>query len=180
MPFPSFTTGEVLTAADMNAVGLWLVKTQTIGSAVSSVTVSSAFSSDYDNYLITIVGGATTVSTAIRLALGSTATGYYQSGQDVTFAGVSTASAFANQSTWPQVCVGTTDSIQGYIMLRSPNLAKRTFMTCSYIFGDPAGGGTGTLYNGYLNNTTQYTAFTLTLASGTATGGTIRVYGYRN
>jgi beta-lactamase class D len=35
-------------------------------------------------------------------------------------------------------------------------------------------------FQGFLNNTTSYTAFTLNLASGTFTGGTIRVYGYRN
>jgi len=33
---------------------------------------------------------------------------------------------------------------------------------------------------GYVNNTTQYTAFTISPSSGTLTGGTIRVYGYRN
>jgi hypothetical protein len=33
---------------------------------------------------------------------------------------------------------------------------------------------------GFLNNTTSYTAFTFTPSSGTLTGGTIRVYGYRN
>jgi hypothetical protein len=31
-----------------------------------------------------------------------------------------------------------------------------------------------------LNDTTAYTAFTLTTSSGTITGGTIKVYGYQN
>jgi hypothetical protein len=31
-----------------------------------------------------------------------------------------------------------------------------------------------------LNNSTQYTAFTVSAGSGTLTGGTIRVYGYAN
>jgi len=52
MTYPSFTSGDILTAADMNAVGLWLVKTQTVGTAVSSVQVTGAFSSTYDNPLI--------------------------------------------------------------------------------------------------------------------------------
>ena len=58
MAIKTFTTGEVLTAADTNTYlansGLVYVKSQTIGSAVSSVNVTSAFSSTYDNYVITL------------------------------------------------------------------------------------------------------------------------------
>jgi hypothetical protein len=39
--------------------------------------------------------------------------------------------------------------------------------------------GIGTV-SGMLNNTTSYTAFTITPSSGTMTGGTVRVYGYAN
>ena len=58
------------------------------------------------------------------------------------------------------------------------NLAKNTI-----IVGRSAQASTTGLamwQNGYLNDTTQYTAFTLTPGSGTLTGGTIRVYGYQN
>ena len=54
MTYPVFATGDVLNASDMNAVGLWLVKTQTIGSGVGSVAVTGAFSADYDNYKIIV------------------------------------------------------------------------------------------------------------------------------
>jgi hypothetical protein len=37
---PDFSSGAVLTAAQMNSVGLWLVKTQTVGTTVSSVAVT--------------------------------------------------------------------------------------------------------------------------------------------
>jgi len=76
MSYPSFNVGEVLTAADMNAVGLWLVKTQTIGTSVSSVQVTSAFSANYDNYLIILAGGSGTQA-GLRMTLGATTTGYY-------------------------------------------------------------------------------------------------------
>ena len=33
---PDFSSGQVLTSSAMNSVGLWLVKTQTVGTAVSS------------------------------------------------------------------------------------------------------------------------------------------------
>jgi len=45
-------------ATPTSASGLTFIKSQTIGSAVSSVTVTGAFSATYDNYLITINGGA--------------------------------------------------------------------------------------------------------------------------
>ena len=51
---PDFTAYTSLAAASLNKVGLWLVKTQAVGSGVSSVTVSSCFSADYDNYLVTV------------------------------------------------------------------------------------------------------------------------------
>ena len=58
MAIKTFTTGEVLTAADTNTYlansGLVLVKSQTIGTGVASVTISDAFSTTYDNYRITI------------------------------------------------------------------------------------------------------------------------------
>ena len=57
MSYPVFASGDVLNASDMNGVGLWLVKTQVIGTAVSSVTVTSAFTTDYDQYMITVTGG---------------------------------------------------------------------------------------------------------------------------
>jgi hypothetical protein len=53
MTYPSFSVGEVLTAADMNAVGLWKIKTATVASAADSGTAfQSIFSSSYDSYKI--------------------------------------------------------------------------------------------------------------------------------
>ena len=176
---PDFTTGQVLTAAQMNAVGLWLVKTQTIGSAVSSVTVSSAFSTDYDVYLITVSGGAGSGSNAWTLQLGSTNTGYYNSGYVVPYTGAASLSQRNNGVSWANVGIQSTNSGNAYIILNGPNLAKRTYITANYIFGDPAGGGDAMTINGYQNSDTQFTALTLGFGGGTMTGGTIRVYGYR-
>ena len=64
---PTFSSGAVLTAAQMNSVGMWLVKTQTVGTAVSSVTVTGAFSADYDNYLILMSGGTGSDSASISI-----------------------------------------------------------------------------------------------------------------
>jgi hypothetical protein len=48
----------------------------------------------------------------------------------------------------------------------------------SSVNADTSSAGGARWNNGYLNNTTSYTAFTLTY-SGTITGGTVYVYGYR-
>ena len=179
MAFPSFASGDVLNASDMNAVGLWLVKTQTVGSAVSSVTVTGAFSSTYDNYWITLTGGTCSTTTVLNLALGSTTTGYYFAGRNLSYSSVATDVAASNTSRW-EIGVGTTDNLYMSATLFMPNLTKRTIMTSGYVFGNPSGGGDACALNGYLNNATSYTAFTISTTSGTMTGGTIRVYGYRN
>lgn len=176
MSFPSFSSGDVLTAADMNAVGLWLVKTQTIGTTVSSVTVSDAFSADYANYKIMISGGAASTGLFIRFQLGATTTGYNTAYSGVTYStGAASTSADNNAANFSAVGIATTTSINLNIDVINPQLAEHT-----YVSGAHADATVGRNYAGYLANTTAYTAFTLATSTGTLTGGTIRVYGYRN
>ena len=80
--------------------GLTLISTTTIGTTVSSVTVSGAFSSTYDNYRINIVGGIASVGDNCNLTLGATATGYYQAVVIVSYAGVDSYSGTANGSSF--------------------------------------------------------------------------------
>jgi hypothetical protein len=177
---PDFTSGAVLTAAQMNSVGLWLVKTQTVGSGVSSVTVTGAFSADFDNYKIVISGGAgSTVGQTLNMTLGATATGYSFGALAIGFAtGSQTFINGNNTTSWSRVGIANTNSINGEIELFSPNLAKRTHYNGQYV--QTMINGNAVNSGGLLDDATQYTAFTLTPASGTITGGTISVYGYRN
>ena len=178
MSFPSFATGEVLTAADMNAVGLWLVKTQTVGTGVSSVPVTGAFSSEYANYFITWQGGSMSGDTALRLQLGSTASGCFgafihtpnYSGTTVQNAGD------INTAVFTYAGGGNSSQAQMSVYLAGPNTATRTFITGGQVSYQTVFG----TYTGVEASTTQHTAFTLSPFSGTMTGGTIRVYGYRN
>jgi len=181
MTFPVFASGDVLNASDMNAVGLWLVKTQTIGSAVSSVTVTGAFSSDYDNYRITVTGGVASALTTLSLQLGSTTTGYYGFTTYGTPGGTGITGEATNNASSIGVGGCSTNSIQADIQICNPNVAKFTHIT------SVGQRGTTTIANaiifgigGFLADTTQYTAFTLTPQTGTLTGGAIKVYGYRN
>ena len=157
--------------------GLTLITAQTIGTAVSSVTVSSAFSSTYTNYRIVTVGGTCSGNNDLSLALGSTATGYYSGLSYVVYAN-GTAAGASNNNAASWVFAGTCNTFSPFldVDLYQPNIASQTFMS-SRLMGASSGGAAG----GYLNNTTQYTSFTLTPAGGvTLTGGTIRVYGYAN
>ena len=186
MPLTTYTAGEVLTASSLNAnfsfaaqSGLVLIKTQTIGSAVSSVEVTGAFSSTYDDYKIMISGGTTSATSAITLQMGATTTGYYAGYNRVVYAtGASSPAADNNAANWTQAGNKDTDAIHMNVEIQAPNLAKKTVITGN--FGYPVTSGLGAGFGGFLNNTTAYTAFTIASASGTMTGGTIRVYGYAN
>jgi len=176
---PDFTAGQVLTAAQMNAVGQWLVKAQTIGTAVSSVTVTGAFSADFDNYLITISGGVASTTNFGDMALGSTATGYYMSSNLMQF-NSNTVSGIsrANQTRFIGCFGATTATIDATIYVMSPFTAKNTIIHSHFAQATVA--GENSTFRGFVDNTTSYTAFTLTASTGTYTGGTIRVYGLRN
>jgi len=176
---PTFTAGAVLTAAQMNSVGLWLVKTQTIGSAVSSVNVTSAFSSDYDSYLIQMNTVVSANQPNMGLRLGTTVTNYVYSGLYLGTASATITGDVTTVATYWNIGAcgnGTTGSgrISFDVNVDSPNLAQQTFygaQNMSLAWSN--------MYGGYLTNTTQYTDFTLLPSSGTMTGGTICVYGYR-
>lgn len=155
--------------------GLVLVKTQTIGTTVSSVEVTGAFSSTYDNYLITISGGAASTSVDLIMQLGSTTTNYTRTGYYVTL-GSATLTGYTGTD-W-RVGAGSTDSIMGMVNLFGPNLTKRTTGVAHYM--QPVTSGSAVHAFLLLNDTTSYTAFTISTNTGTITGGTIRVYGYPN
>ena len=179
-----FTAGQILTSDDMNetgsavnGLGLFIVKTQTIGTAVSSVTVTGAFSADYDNYLITVSGGvSSSAATVLNLKLGATVTGYYYSLLYTIYNATPAATAGVNVGAWDYAGTGQTTGLSADIRLTTPFLTKPTTYRASVENSTFFAGAT----NGYLNNSTSYTSFIIAPATGTMTGGTIRVYGLRN
>jgi len=159
--------------------GLVLVKSQTIGTAVSNVEVTGAFSADYDNYLVIVSGGSASIDTRLNIQFGATTTGYKWVTEIVTWdspqATNETGSAAASNIDYVAATSGT--SLAGHMTILNPFLTENTFVIADGLFdGDNGGGWT----RGILDNTTSYTAFTLSLTSGTMTGGTVKVYGYRN
>jgi len=157
--------------------GLVLVSATTIGSAVASVTISSAFSATYDSYKIVVSGGTVSANDeALRLAFGSTATGYSMACVGTVY-NTNSVNAVSdnNASSFTRIGSLLTDGIQANFDVVNPFLAKNTFVTGAHVFP-----GSARNFAGLLANTTSYTAFTLTANVGTMTGGTVRVYGYAN
>jgi len=151
----------------------------TIGNVVSSVTVNGAFSSAYDNYIIQVIGGAGSTTTNCALTLGSTSTGYYSAGLYLVYTSTTITGFNSNNgAAFSNAVAVSTTNLLGEFSLYAPNLAKTTGFRS--FLSEPHTGGASLMRSGFLNDTTQYTAFTLTPASGTLTGGTIRVYGYGN
>jgi hypothetical protein len=183
MPITTYTAGEVLTAASLNnnfaSGGLQIVKTQTIGTTVSTVTVSDAFSATYENYLVTVSGGVGSTNQILNLTLGATTTNYYQGGIRYLYDGTSTVMNINNGASF-NAGVASANTIDVNCTIFQPNRAKRTSFMSQTALTLASGLGFQQITAGLVDNATQYTAFTITNGGGTLTGGVIRVYGYSN
>lgn len=174
---PDFSVGQVLTAAHMDAVGLWLVKTQTVGTTVSSVTVTGAFSADFDNYRIIWSGGTMSAATDMSIQLSGLTSNYYGSAwYDAYTGGSSGINRLNNQAKWLYVGGGDSTAAMVNLDLFGPFKSAPTFM----VYKSYSGSVFSIHGAGKQTNTTSVTDFILAPNSGTMTGGTVRVYGYRN
>ena len=177
MAVKTFTT-ETLTSADTNTYlansGLVYVTSATIGTTVSSVTVSGAFSSTYDNYLVTLGGGVSSAGCSLDLSLGSTTSGYKWCLVWTSWGATVFSDSSASAANMRYMGRSDTNGQDAHIDIMSPFLSKNTRVLGSAISNSDTGTTTG-----FLQNSTSYTAFTITPSGGTLTGGTITVYGYR-
>ena len=158
---------------------LTLISTTTIGTAVSSVTVTSAFSATYDNYKIILTGGTSSAAGNIGLTFGASATGYYAAGTFILYSAGGVSAIIDNNATsFTRAGRGGSNPLLN-LNVFSPFLAKETFYSGDYITSATASGSG--FNSGYHDSAVSYTDFTLTPVAGmTLTGGTIRVYGYEN
>ena len=158
--------------------GLVLVKSQTIGTAVSSVTVNNAFSSEFDNYEIIMSGGTQSAATDVKMKLGSSATGYY--GFLTYGASGSSTILGANRDNQAQFnWVGGSvagQATHACVQVLAPYLSVYTkIRNAAYQNGNNYG-----TMQGEHRVASSFTSFELYVDAATFTGGTIRVYGYRN
>jgi hypothetical protein len=156
--------------------GLRLVKKQTIGTSVSSVAVTDAFSATYENYKIIVSGGVAASDTIIALQIGAATTNYYTSRIRITYSSTTVSGqVLSNTSNFAFAGYGTTGVLNMDANLFNPFSTKPT--TCQTNMIESATGGGIQFAGGFLNNSTSYTGFTI-LTSAAMTGGTIYVYGY--
>ena len=110
----------------------------------------------------------------LSLTFGATATGYYSQLIYATYNNTAAAAGVSNGSKFTYAGSGWSGGLAMSCFVGSPNLAKTTVVG-SPLMSDGFGGN----FNGTLQNSTQYTAFTVTSSNGTLTGGTIYLYGYQ-
>jgi hypothetical protein len=164
-----YTGAAWATVGPATAGALVLISATTIGTTVSSVTVSSAFSTTYDNYKIIVSGGVGTGDPEVfNFTLGATAAGYYSARTGRTWANADGGNALANGAQWYLGGI-TPQTLSLNAELFNPFLADQTSFSGSYIYANTTG---------QTMNATSYTAFTIAPNGGTITGGTIYVYGY--
>jgi len=154
--------------------GLTLIKKQDIGSAVSSVVVSDAFSADYDSYKVILNGGVASTENFLSLKLGAANTQYYQTRISYLYTGTINVGTDNNAAQWTIGGTGDTASLFINLELVNPFLTKQTFV----MGGQPHTQASG-FHSGVQKSNTSFTDFTITPNSGNITGGTIYVYGYR-
>jgi hypothetical protein len=156
--------------------GLEFVKSQTIGTSVSSVQITNCFTAEYDAYKIIISGGVCSSNDQqIKLQLGSASTGHNWNLIYNGWTGSSiTALASNNENSFQYVGSCNTSALGADITLLNPFEAKPTFGTAYY--SDNSNGGTTQLRH---TGNTSFTGFTISPGSGTFTGGNISVFGYR-
>jgi hypothetical protein len=156
--------------------GYSLIKSQTIGTSVTSVEVTGAFSTTYDHYEIIVSGGVASANTGIRIQFGATTTNYryglmYQTLGTNAVNGISAAG-----SSIDYVGGAGTNQLSAHIKVSNPFLTRNTSTQAMYVAPYNNDGG---ICTGLLTDNNSYTSFKLsTIAAGSWTGGTIYVYGY--
>lgn len=175
MGYPVFASGDVLTAADMNAVGLWKIGDYNLTTTTNGF--NSVFSSNYDHYKLVFSNITATAGTQVTMKMRASGTAtsvnYYSALSYVQWNGTSTPQTVNNGAAWYLTyTTGSTGPGNGVMELLNPFKASvRVSFGWTGMFWDAgtAGGGTNT-------NTTQFDGFEII---GTSTlSGTISVYGY--
>jgi hypothetical protein len=159
--------------------GLTFIKSQTIGSGVSSVTVDNVFSSTFNNYKIMYaVTSSVNSGIGLRISGETSSTGY---DSKLFYASIYSTAAWTEVGHFDtdEWFIGYTNQsvrAMGSIEMYEPYENNRPRFSCqfsSYVAG--VSNGSTVAATG-----TQSTGFTLLPITGTFATGTIWVYGYNN
>lgn len=162
--------------------GLVLIKSQTITSGVTSVSITNCFNSTFDAYKVVWSGVTTAAAAGTQIQFGASNTGYYATkliaGAYNTTGSLTYTSDNNTTSVFTELVTSGTAATSGATMeIQNPfAAATTTFQTHG---SDPRTTGTGLRQmSGFHNVATSYTDLTFFLAGTTFTAGRISVYGY--
>jgi hypothetical protein len=180
MSFPSFSAGEVLTAADMNSVAMWKIGSGTLSLTTSATNVTGVFSSTYRNYrlLLNITARSTSNRFDMKYLIGTTPTSsaYYNGGIGGDFAS-NTVMYFQRSNNDPQLYFDTQAGTATYIIdICDPNTA---FGTTHHGSQASAQNALSYRFGGVQGSASQFTGFQLFTNTGTMTMQ-YQVFGYRD
>ena len=184
MTLPSFSVGEDLTAADMNAVGLWKVTSGTITNTTQE-RIQGCFTTNYVNYLVTLNVTAGTNNTELfaQLMTGNTeaTTNYSWVGVGSFANGTTNNAGAAAGNSFPVTFVTANDqdnSTQFYV--NGPQTNTYTNYGGDWLYDD--GGGAAAIIGrrivGRHKTVAQYDG--LRIFGANAFTGSYVIYGYRN
>jgi hypothetical protein len=154
-------------------LGLTPIIREPIGSGVTSVAVANVFSSAFDNYKILISTAGSNVDD-LRLQMNNSTGSTYLSQGIFMNGSTSTVVGFTRSTTTALIGNTTNSSISVSTEVFNPFVAVPTQYSSSSM-----GNGYFTLSGARDSSNTSNTGFTITPATGTLTGGTITVLGYK-
>ena len=181
MPVPDFAPGEVLTAAAMDAVGLWKIADTTFTNSATPF-INGCFSSNYQHYLVKIFLVASAPANCffqMRSGTSTPETGavYDRYGFRWDTAGINLVNP---NNTGGILCdvVNTANHRSAITMdIFGPNETNHTIVN-THSWDSNSGSVYFPSYR--LETTTAYTGIQLLSGSTPTFTGTMRVYGYRN
>ena len=181
MPVPDFSPGEVLTAAAMDSIGLWLVGSTSFGPTATSAELDNVFTNKFQTYEIHwIIFPSTAVNLFMQMRAGgaNNATANYSTQKTSASTTTLTTTRTTGQTSFsPADIYNTSDTNSGKITVFRPQQTARTsfIATANTSFADTISWQA----TGQFAATTAFDGFRFFTSGGTFTGN-MRVYGYRD
>ena len=185
MPLTTYTAGEVLTAASLNANfafaaqgGLVVVKAETAFTTASSFFADDVFTSTFSNYLMlldfTQTDGAGVVSLRYRAAGASNTTSNYRFQNNIFLTSLGATRNTVGASAATIIPQDGDLGMSGFIQIAQPQLAAKT--QTKHQFSNEGGTSTRLGSSGF-GLTTQFDGIEILISLGTFTGF-YSIFGY--
>lgn len=181
MSFPSFTPGEVLTATDMNALGMYHVGTMTFSGSTSQF-VNNCFSSSYRRYLVCwdfTQAGTTADNVFMQLRVGGVNAITNYNNTWIYTLRTSASPLTAYDAAGVQMTIGYVGNFvaSGFFYLSGPALGTATGVSWQ---GGGNGSVQGIIASGQGSHTTANSYDGLRIVSASSLTGQVKIYGLKD